>query len=127
VAGLPAEGAAAFGVVTGATLLPAPLAAVVVSARSRRPTDGDHALHALGVVHLAEERRDAGVREPHRASVPELGQVRGWHLEASNRLSPGGAWPDPTGWVCPPAILNVTVPPGLIATWAGCHWWRRCR
>jgi len=45
--------------------------------------------------------------------------VRGWHLEASNRLSPGGAWPDPTGWVWPPAILNVTVPPGLIATRAG--------
>jgi hypothetical protein len=38
----------------------------------------------------------------------------------------GGAWPDPTGWVWPPAILNVTVPPGLIATWAGCRW-RRCR
>jgi hypothetical protein len=34
-------------------------------------------------------------------------------LEASGRLPPGGAWPDPTGWVCPPAILNVTVPPGL--------------
>ena len=45
--------------------------------------------------------------------------MRGWHLEASNRLSPGGAWPDPTGWVWPPAILNVTVPPGLIATRAG--------
>ena len=40
-------------------------------------------------------------------------------MEASNRLSPGGAWPDPTGWVWPPAILNVTVPPGLIATRAG--------
>jgi hypothetical protein len=57
--------------------------------------------------------------ERHRASVPDLGDVRGWHLEASNRLSPGGAWPDPTGWVWPPAILNVTVPPGLIATRAG--------
>ncbi len=45
--------------------------------------------------------------------------MRGWHLEASNRLSPGGAWPDPTGWVWPPAILNVTVPPGSMATWAG--------
>jgi hypothetical protein len=50
---------------------------------------------------------------------PDLGDVRGWHLEASNRLSPGGAWPDPTGWVWPPAILNVTVPPGSIATRAG--------
>ena len=39
-------------------------------------------------------------------------------MEASNRLSPG-AWPDPTGWVWPPAILNVTVPPGSIATRAG--------
>jgi hypothetical protein len=35
-------------------------------------------------------------------------------LQASNRPSPGGAWPDPTGWVWPPAILNVTVPPGSI-------------
>ena len=51
--------------------------------------------------------------ERHRARVPDLGEVRGWHLEASNRLSSGGAWPDPTGWVWPPAILNVTVPPGL--------------
>src|SRR6266700_3910813 len=33
-----------------------------------------------------------------------------------------GAWPDPTGWVWPPAVLNVTVPPGLMVTWAGCHW-----
>ena len=43
-------------------------------------------------------------------------------MEASNRLSPGGVWPDPTGWVWPPAILNVTVPLGLMVTWAGCHW-----
>jgi hypothetical protein len=57
-------------------------------------------------------------------------------LEASGRLSraaPGGpdrvglagpdrvglAGPDRGAW--PPAILNLTVPPGLIATWAGCH------
>ena len=52
----------------------------------------------------------------------------GWDLEASGRLSraaPGGpdrvglAGPDRGAW--PPAILNLTVPPGLIATWAGCH------
>jgi hypothetical protein len=37
-------------------------------------------------------------------------------------MSRGGAWPDPTGWVWPPAILDVTVPLGLMVTWAGCHW-----
>jgi hypothetical protein len=93
--------------------LPGPWAAA-------RP-DGDHALHALGGVHLAEERLGAGLREPHRASVPELGHVWGWHLGASDRLSSGG-WPDPTGWGWPPAILNVSVPLGLMVAWAGCHW-----
>jgi hypothetical protein len=62
-----------------------------------------------------------------RSLSAKLGHVRGWHLEASNRLSPGGVWSDPTGWVWPPAILNVTVPLGLMVTWAGCHWLRRCR
>src|SRR6266567_1892894 len=35
---------------------------------------------------------------------------------------PGRRLAGPTGWVCPPAVLNVTVPPGLMVTWAGCHW-----
>ena len=95
-------------------MLPATLAAVVFGPGGAARPDGGHALHALGIVHLAEERIGAGLREPHRARVPDLGHVRGWHLQASNRLSPGGAWPDPTGWVWPPAILNVTVPPGSI-------------
>jgi hypothetical protein len=43
-------------------------------------------------------------------------------LEASNGLSPGGAWPDPTEVGLPAGDLNVTVPPGLDCDLAGCHW-----
>jgi hypothetical protein len=52
--------------------------------------------------------------------------MRGAGTWRRRRLAPGGVWPDPTGRVWPPAILNVTVPPGLIATWPAATGWRRC-
>lgn len=96
MAGLPADrGTAAFGVVIRATLLPAPPAVVVGPEPPPDPTVNTPFMPWAW--HLAEERIGAGLRGTSPCKSPRPCDVRGWHLEASNRLSSGGAWPDPTG------------------------------